>query len=284
MEKTKFIKTVKYWLFPEGIINLYKEIKAINWRGRILCNYNSVFRGIHQGKRCFILCNGPSIKKQNLLLLKNEIVFSVSSGYHHKDYLTIQPKYHCIPQFSCSKYLRPKDVISWFKEMHAKIGKAELFLDVTQEPLIRKNKLFPGRNINYVYSGFFQKENSRKVIDISKKIPWITTAPVLCMMIAMYMGFKEVYLLGIDNDFWKIGEYNYFFEPTVLKGKNESADPDGKMRDPLYCQFLAFGSLLKQYWLVHNIARSNGVKIINATEGGALEEFPRVKFESLFLK
>jgi hypothetical protein len=59
---------------------------------------------------------------------------------------------------------------------------------------------------------------------------------------------------------------------------------NGKLKLTLFQQFLGFGTLLRQYWVVHNIARNNGFFIFNATEGGALEEFPRVKFESLFSK
>jgi hypothetical protein len=237
---------------------------------------------MHQKERCFILGNGPSIKKQDLLLLKNEIVFSVSSGYLHKDYLAIQPRYHCIPQFYYHKYLCPNDIICWFKEMHLKIGTAELFLDAAQEPLIRENKLFPGRKINYLYTGFFRNGINEGILDISKRIPQVHTVPVLCLMIAIYMGFKKIYLIGVEHDGWKTGEYKYFFEPTVLKGKDEAVYPDGKVRDPLYEQFLGFGRALKQYWAMNNIARANNISIFNATEGGAVDEFPRVKFEDLF--
>lgn len=278
----EILKRIAYWAVPAGIVDLMRELKTINPVKQALCRNNSKFKGIYRGKRCFIVCNGPSINKQDLMPLKNEIVFSVSSGYHHKDYLTIQPMYHCIPQFGCNKCLRPEDVVAWFKEMHSKIGSAELFLDLFQAPVIKKHGLFPGRKINYVYSGFSRKENITQIVDISRKIPSVSTAPVLCLMVAIYMGFKDIYLLGIDNDFWKTGEYKYFFEPTVLKGKEEHLYPDGKLKDPLYWQFLGFGTLLKQYWHMHNIARANNISIFNATEGGALEEFERVRFESLF--
>lgn len=232
------------------------------------------------------MCNGPSVNKQNLLLLKNEIVFSVSSGYLHKDYLAIQPRYHCLTPLYYYKDLTAKDAILWFQEMDAKVGRAELFFGTTQEPLIRKNKLFQNTKINYIYAGLLSNESDDKIIDISKKIPGIISVPVLCMIIAMYMGFKEIYLLGLDNDWWRRdGEYKYFYEPTVLKGKGDATDENGKLKYPhnlLFVQFYGFADLLKQYWIIHNRARANNISIYNATEGGAVEEFPRVKFESLF--
>ncbi len=273
---------IKYWVVPAGMTDIYSKIRTTNLKGRALSCPNSRFKGIYQGKRCFILCNGPSVKKQDLLPLKNEIVFSVSCGYHHKDYLTIQPKYHCLPRLTYSSYLRLQDTVPWFKEMDAKIGTAELFIDAAQETLIKKNNLFPDRKINYIYSGICSDKNRKEIIDISKKIPGIITVPILCIMIAMYMGFKEIYLIGADNDCWKTEEYKYFYEPTVLKGKIECTHADGKLNMPLYELFTGHGKVLKQYSIVHNITRANNISIFNATEGGALEEFERVKFESLF--
>ena len=275
-------ETIRYWLLPDGVADTLRKVRSAHPKNRILCGPNTRFKNMYQGERCFILCNGPSVLKQDLSPLKSEIVFSVSNGYLHKDYLAIQPKYHCIAQLSYNKYMRPDDIITWFKEMHPNLGTAELFLNVSEEPMIRKNRLFSGRKINYFYSGFSRNENHEDIIDISKMVPSVTTVPVLCMMIAMYMGFNKIYLLGVDNDFWKIKEYKYSFEPTILKGKDISADSDGKLSDPMYYQFSAFATLLKQYWHMHNIARSNNISIFNATAGGALEEFERAKFESLF--
>jgi hypothetical protein len=277
-------KSAFYWLLPPGIADICKELRATNPLYRALSRPNSRFNGIHQGERCFVLCSGPSIKKQNLMLLKDEIVFAVSSSYYHKDYLAIQPKYHCVPRVKTNKYLHLEDIIAWLKEMDSRIGLAELFLDASQGPLVKQYNLFTARRVNYLYTGFIRNESDKDIIDISGRVPGITTSPILCMIIAMYMGFKEIYLLGVDNDYWRIGEYKYFYEPTIFKGKDESMHPDGRPRDPLYEQFLGFGKLLKQYRMMHNIARANGVEIYNATEGGGLEEYERIKFESLFQK
>lgn len=278
----KIIKDVAVWTMPAGIVGMARRLRELHPAKNFLCRPNVRLKGAHPGERCFVFCNGPSIKKQDIMPLKSEVVFSVSSGYHHKDYLAIQPRYHCLPRVCYTGYFNTENTVAWFKEMHSGIGNAELFLDVAEAPLVNKLGLFPGRKINYIYSGFRQNVSNSKVIDISKMVPEIGTAPVLCMIIAMYMGFKDIYLLGVDNDYWKTGEYKYFFEQTMMKETNESIFPDGSLRHPLYAQFLGFGSLLKQYNMLHNIARANNISIFNATEGGALEEFPRVKYESLF--
>lgn len=284
MDFKELIKTLIIWALPAGVLDIARNIRKIHPRKNSLCRPNKRFNGIHKGKRCFILCNGPSIGRQDILLLKNDIVFSVSNGYHHKDYLAVQPRYHCLPRICYTKLFGPEKAIEWFKEMHSKIGTAGLFLDVAEAELVRKNKLFIGRNISYIYSGFCKNINNKKIINISRMVPEIGTVPISSIIIAMYMGFKEIYLLGADYDYWKTGEYKYFFEPTVLKGTDEFVFLNGKLRAPSYERFSIFSSVSKQFWILHNIARANGVSIFNATDGGALEEFPRVKFESLFLK
>lgn len=286
---SKIKKIIFRWVLPPGLADFCRMMRATNFRAWFLVGANSRLKDIHRKERCFIVCNGPSINKQNLLLLKNEIVFSVSSGYHHKDYLTIQPKYHCLPPYNYYKDLTYEDSIAWFREMDTKLGAAELFIGITQESLIRKNKLFKNRKVNYIYTtGLLPDERETEIEDISKRIHAIKTVPIMCLLIAMYMGFKEIYLLGVENDWWRNGgEYKYFFEPTVLKGKGDSTDETGKLKYPqslLYMQFAGFGELLKEFLIVHNRAKAHNIHIYNATEGGALEEFPRVKFESLFLK
>jgi hypothetical protein len=88
---------------------------------------NVELRDLHKGQRCFILCNGPSVKRQDISVLRNEHVLSVSSGYQHPDYAAISPAYHFVPQLTYGR-LTPDDAITWFREMDSKLGSATLFL------------------------------------------------------------------------------------------------------------------------------------------------------------
>ena len=247
-----------------------------------LVTRNRDLLNIHVGRRCFILCNGPSVKSQDIRPLKGEHVFSVSNGYHHPDYAYIQPAYHCVPQLTCDT-LSQADAIAWFDEMDAKIGSAQLFLNWTEEALIQRNSLFPGRDIRYVaFSGSHTDYDPLAKPDISREIPGVQSVPIMCLMMAMYMGFSRIYLLGTDHDLFRTGEYKYFYEPTVLRGKDPSADRDGKLIGKWHDEFAALASLWAQYRSIRKIAEHHGIEIFNATAGGELDEFRRVSFESLF--
>lgn len=89
------------------------------------------------------------------------------------------------------------------------------------------------------------------------------------------MGFKEIYLLGIDHN------YRITVSPdgnivTNDKVQNHFCDNYALPVVPqLYKSSLAYLAA-QQYASEHNI------KIFNATRGGKLETFERVDFDSLF--
>jgi hypothetical protein len=241
---------------------------------------NRRFRGKHQGKRCFILCNGPSVLKQDLLPLRKEIVMSVSSGYLHKDFERINPCYHFVPPVTYGM-MTERDYVQWFSEMDDRLGNAELFLGSTEYQLVKRHALFRNRNVSYLCSArpFWAHETG--IIDICGRVPVIGSAPIMCLIVAIYMGFREIYLIGTDHDSLVQGKYTYAFEPTIVKGKDYSIDEKGAVRIPVYEELRAYLLIWTQYRHLKRIAEANRVKIFNATEGGMLDEFPRVRLAEL---
>jgi hypothetical protein len=247
-----------------------------------LISRNSDLKDRHRGARVFILCNGPSVKKQNIQPLKDELVISVSSGYLHPDYAEIAPGYHCVPQITYGLMTRT-DVVAWFREMHDRLGKATLILSDTEEPLVREEGLFPGRDVRYVHlKGLFSDLPPGTIPDLTAAIPGIQSVPILALMLAMYMGGDKLYLLGTDHDHFRSGEYQYFYEPTVLKGKDISVDEKGKLRGGWFGELSGLANLWSQYRSLKQIAHANSIEIFNATSGGELDEFPRVELKDVF--
>jgi hypothetical protein len=101
------------------------------------------------------------------------------------------------------------------------------------------------------------------------------TVTYSCIQIAAYMGFSEIILLGVDNNF-PFG--------TRLNGEMIYNDVhshfNNDYKSTVYIPTidrinLAYESA-REYCDTHNI------KILNATRGGRLDAFERVDFESLF--
>src|SRR5262245_5805286 len=69
---------------------LYEDIRSERFRLRR-------FKNCHlQQRRCFIVGNGPSILKQDLTLLRNEITFVTNWFILHDLYEQISPTYLCV--------------------------------------------------------------------------------------------------------------------------------------------------------------------------------------------
>jgi hypothetical protein len=147
-----------------------------------------------------------------------------------------------------------------------------------------KSGLLIAQNIYYVgLSGNFTGD--LQVPDLNKYIPGAQSVSILAIMIAMYMGFNKIYLLGTDHDWFIKKNYSYAFGPTILAGKDPGVQTDGHMPNlRLVDELPVAATLWKQYRALHDIAEKNDIKIYNATAGGALDEFERVDLERLLMR
>ena len=114
--------------------------------------------------------------------------------------------------------------------------------------------------------------------NIVKEIYNAWTITYIMMQIAVCMGIKVIYLLGIDN--------SYSIE----------VDNKGKIRNnSVSDSFVAGGNVQEMsghlpnvqrmnmgYVSAYKFAKKHNIKIYNATRGGQLETFQRVSFDDLF--
>jgi len=271
-----------YWAIPPGFKGLIRRlIQSLKEDEKLisrLCAPNIAYRNIHQGQRCFIVCSGPSVKKQNLLPLKNEITFFVSTGFLHPDYSAIQPDYHCAPDVL---QVPREKFVEWFKLMDASIGNAQLFLSAADANFIKQNDLFRDRRISYLNMGLNWNSDRKEIYDITQKIPGVQSVPIMAIMIAMYMGCREIYILGVELDEIWCGEYKHFYDNEILRN-DLAVNEDGRLITPLTEMFRIYHNLWQQFGILRSIAEANNIEILNATQGGKLDVYRRVKFEDLF--
>jgi hypothetical protein len=274
-----------YWVLPPGFKDLIKRsIQSLKKSERhisCLCSPNIAYKKRHLGQRCFIVCSGPSVKKQNLLPLKNEITFFVSTGFLHPDYSVIQPDYHCLPDIHLTPKLTREKYVEWFKLMGRNIGRAQLFLSAADEDFIKRNGLFRGCRVSYLNMGLNWDSDRKKIYDLTKKIPGVQSVPIMAIMIAMYMGCEKIYLLGVELDELWCGEYKHFYDQEIMRN-DMAVNEDGQSTTPLIEMFTINSTLWQQFDILKNIAEANNIEILNATRGGALDVYQRVKFEGLF--
>ncbi len=273
------------WLLPHGVHVLRHRLRAAPATKaqvpREVLAANGHLRNRHAGQRCFIVGNGPSVKQVDLRRLQGETVFSVSNGYLHEGYAAMAPAYHCVPQITYGR-MTETDVVSWFREMDQGIGQAELFLNETEAALVRQHGLFPTRQVHYLaLQNSFDELGDRRIIDLAEPVPRVESVPVMTLMIALYMGFKEIVLLGIDHDHFKTGHYVYAFDPQVQKGKDVTVKDSGEVAISRHDDFQSLARLWRQYRVLRDIAQANGVSILNASPSSELDEFARARLDDL---
>ena len=220
------------------------------------------YKNKHLSERCFIIGNGPSLTAVDLDKLKNEICFGSHCVYEIFDKTDWRPTYYCAQDLKLIKQI--KDDISEKIKNTKFIGtvKSHIYPDIKE-----------ANYINLVCEEFYP-ELPNFSEDISKGVYEGFTVTYMAIQIAVYMGFKEIVLLGVDHN------YSMTMMPDGTVAKQQDIDDyfsknDRNLNIPqLYKTTLAY-QVAKKY------ADEHGIKIYNATRGGKLEVFERVDFDTI---
>ncbi len=276
-------KLAAHWVLPPGILAFLRShlmAKSLTQEERAILRKNRALNNQHAGERCFILATGPSIKKQDLKLLRGETCIALSNFFVHQDYRVIKPNYYCV-----AGYHQPISKTAWTEwlgEMASATDNAIMFFSLNDREDIERNGLFSRREIHYLQYANWSKISGGE-LDITRSVPSPQSVTIMALEVALYMGFKNIYLLGCDHD-W-ILHFNtsaHFYEESqhalVREGYDEWAGSD------LELTFECYVRLWQQYKALWQIARGKSINIFNATAGGLLDVFPRVGYESLFKK
>jgi len=280
-------KSIAYWLVPQGfqapLFNLtercYHLLKSSNQEKAFL-KENLTLKDTRKGERCFILATGPSIKHQNLKLLQDENCIALSNFFVHPDYSIINPEYYCIAPYHPP--ITEDAWQNWMDEIEKNTGEAKLFFGMSDKNRNETHGRFKNRDIYYLKFGGLWDRNTPRSIDISRIVPGPQSASIMALYVALYLGFKKIYLLGCDHDWLLHVNKSVHFYPEknhsmVRSGYNEwfQEDLEGQFRDYI--------TLWRQYKGIREIASRNGAQIFNATKGGLLDIFPKVVYETLFM-
>ncbi|WP_246943871.1 6-hydroxymethylpterin diphosphokinase MptE-like protein [Bacillus pinisoli] len=250
---------------------VYKMNKALN---ELLFPYSDngrqikSLKNIHLNKRCFIIGNGPSLTTGDLSKLHNEITFAFNRIYYLFNQTDWRPTYYCAED--------DKTITKSKEEINN---------------LNIKNKFFP---INFPRDNKIQFKNAKYYIfkfgdrniepkfskDIVKGIYWGNTVAYTAIQLAVYMGIKEIYLLGVDHNFSKMinDKGEIIIDETA---KDYFTNEYNNDKNDLYIPNVDIST--RAFLAAKNYADKHNIKIYNATRGGKLEVFERVNFDNIEL-
>ena len=251
---------------------------------------NKRYKGKYQGKRCFIVGNGPSLKQQDLSKIKDEIVFTVNMFPKSPMYVQVKSDFHVmldpyIFQLDMEKE-EDREKFEIFKRINTSDSRPICFFPYVSREVIEEHGLQQFLSISYIgiVGGFY--ENYNREFDMTKHMPGFSNVVQFAIEIAMYMGFCEIYLLGCDMTGYE--------QISVLAGKEvelhayEMNENEKKAIQNTHSQinpetfFQGFYNMFADYRRLYEYSEKRGIHIYNATQGGVLESLPRVDYNKLF--
>lgn len=256
------------------MLNIIESIgarwKSFRLRYFEITRWGKNLKGLHgkyANKRCFIIGNGPSLVPEDLEKLKDEYTFAFNRIYLMFDRTEWRPTFYCTQDSKIAK--------ASADEIREKITTPYLFAPINL-------KWYEEVNLDSDY--FFSPEAAgEKVPVFSENIPHKigvgNTVAYTAIQLATYMGFSEIYLLGVDHSFQTYQDMNGNII-TDPHAKDYFTDKYNEDKSNLFVPRLDVSTL--SYIAAQEYAQCHPVTIFNATRGGKLEVFPRVEFDKLF--
>lgn len=232
---------------------------------RKLIAKNKELLNTHLNEKCFILGTGPSVNnlsKNDISIIKNNVSFAVNLYYKNKKYEDFKPNYYALidPLSISDEY----NVL--YKDIRNKYPDTIFIGDYRAKKLL--DSLQFKKKSYYIYS----KKYPVKEIDENIAVNSYLTLNVVstCILIAIYMGMKEIYLVGCD--------YNSFASQTEVHFYEEEDELEWNIEGRL-AYLLKFYHLTTEFhYLIAKLAKKKGVKIINLCPHSLLDAYPRADF------
>jgi hypothetical protein len=210
----------------------------------------------YKGKRLFLICNGPSIAKMDLSVLKDEYTMCLNRFYIYFDKIGFIPNFLvCVEGLVLEQFADDINNLPLEKFVNFRYHKS----------LDKCNYLKEG----YSFNPFFQE-------DLTKPTHFGGTVTFASLQLAYWMGFQEVVIIGMDHSFAEKGM------ASTVEVRNYEKDeshfdanyfPKGirwKLPDLEKSEY--------GYNIANKFYKEHGRKITDATVGGKCTIFDKREF------
>lgn len=228
----------------------------------------------------FLIATGPSIKKQNLELLKGRDCFSVSNFFLHKDCQNIKPILHFFAPYH--QPLEMDNFVEWLRNADNSLpAQTKIILGESDRKIVKDYGIFTNRELYFLSFRDFLSKREKFNLDITKKVQDIQTVPIMALPVLYSMGYKKIYLLGCDANILKNYRQNieHFFDnrDDIRKhagsGKEMWSDIEKNMADQL--------TVIRQYKAYQKVLSDSGVRLINLSPESWLDFLEYEDFEKV---
>jgi len=229
----------------------------------------------YRGERCFVIGNGPSLRRTDVSRLRDEFTFGMNRIYLAFDEWGFQTSFlvsvndlvieQCVDDLLALEMPR---FFSWRSRRY--FHRAPVPNSQSPTPNHRPpSPIF----LHTTYTG------PKFATDARGRLWEGATVTYVCLQLAFHMGFDEVILIGVDHSFASKGKAN----TTVV---SDGDDPNHF--DPRYFgkgfrwQLPDLDTSERAYWMARQAYETAGRRVLDATIGGKLQVFPKVAYDSLF--
>ena len=218
-------------------------------------------KDIHQGQRCFIIGNGPSLKNTDLYLLQNEYTFGMNRIYLKFPELG----------FSTSYYLSVNSLVIEQCADDIRALTIPKFLSWRSRNLIE-----PTDDMHFMHTTYSGPNFAR---DVRGRLWEGATVTYVAMQLAYYLGFEQVILIGVDHSFSTRGRPN-----TTITSQGDDPDhfDEAYFGKGFRWQLPDLETSERAYRMAHDVYTQDNRQVLDATIGGKLEVFPKVNYNELF--
>ncbi len=241
----------------KGLSEKWKEAMLyFNWR-RKHAHRLQQFKDKHKGEDCFIIGNGPSLNKMDMAPLAHCHTFG-----QNKIFLMFEKTDLNLSYLVSVNQLVIEQSKEQFEQMRC--------------PVFVSNKAADGVVAEKPHIFRLHTENVWSFYDdVSQPIHQGNTVTFVSLQLAYYMGFRRVFLVGVDHSFKQQGQSH---EVQVYQGNDENHFHPDYFKGQQWQLADVYGSEVS-YHLANYFFLKDGRQIFDATVGGKLEVFPKIAYE-----
>ena len=256
---------------------------------------NKEFNNKYQGGRCFILGNGPSLKNVNFSLLRDEYTFTVNQLPRNPQFPDLNTNFHvwADQRFFHIDENKPEDIelLNIMKAVNTDGNKPVVFYKYAAKNMIEHFDLKKFLNIRFWdQAGYEVSMIPNSYIDFTKLVPGFSTVIHYVICLAVYMGFKDIVLLGCDctgiistaQSRLGYGEKStYGYQITENEKKRlEAMQALSSFRNEMLWQVNMFDC----YAILDQYCKNHGARLRNATNPTLLETVERVSLDEVLME
>jgi len=260
-------------------IKIFFEAKQFIKQNKLDLERNNNLDNIENGKECYILGNGPSLKNLDFSKLKNIDLITVNQIARLKNFSTLKIKYHFWVDPMFFKKVEDSDDLYNYMKLTILNSKNTIFFVGSNSKNTIVKKLLTLTNKVYFYPIFNSCESGYKYKgSLHDCCPNFANVIQCAIYSAICLGYKKIYLLGCDQT----GIFNVLAAKTNQQSncygypisKSEQIRMQNHFKNTNISIWLSQNAkMFKDFDWIESFSKTKNCKIYNCTNNSLCDSF-----------